>query len=196
MKTKRFQIFVSVFLVILGLNTTANAASVSIALTATIQESDTEPNPGVHQYVSKKIRITQKDILDRLSLHYTIPDGGQLAHSGGFQILDANGVFSAEVSSTHLQLINGDFAVRNGLRDTNPGKPDKYKQSSSIVFQMDINIANFFDLTGIDEINFVVNGSSFGTATHKMTFLGTGNFDGKPCTLSGKLTLRVNIEPA
>ncbi len=191
---KRWQLFLGILFLTLSFAGSASANNVKIALTATFPNSATEIRPGVIQYKTSKVRITQKDVLEQLQTVYgSFPDGASLycAIDGTFRILDANGTDSLHtVPSGVLGLAISSGWIRNGITDSNPGGKTKIKNLSDGMFTMNIDASNFFALAGLFDVSYSEN-AIFTSYLYNLLVLGHGKFDGEVCILSGKVQIKI-----
>lgn len=175
----------------------ASANNVTIALTATFQGSVDGVAPGVVKYATRKVRITQKDVLALLGTVYPLPtEGASLYYAidGSFYILNAEGnAFLYTVSPSVLTITLITPWIRNGVTDSNPGGAmTKIRNFSDGNFTMNIDGNNSFALAGLFDLNYAETPIS-ANYLYKLTVLGHGEFDGGICTLSGKAQIKIRV---
>lgn len=193
MKAKLFSLALSILLVTLGFVSTASANNVKIALTATFQDS-VVPSGTITEYVARKVRITQKDVVARLGLVYPLPpEGGILYFSlgGSFYILNAEGtdiLHSVDPGVLALAWISP--WIRHGNMDTTPGSTYRTRNVTDGTLEMNVDAANFFALVGFIDADALTKGTGL-DYRFKISMAGHGELDGDICILTGKIQIRI-----
>lgn len=194
---KRVQLFLAILLLTLGIQTTASANNVTVALTALVQTSSTNPNPGIYAYTSTKVRITTKEILAWLaSIGYIVEDKTTLTyyystfHSDGFYLRTERVamVIIEPINASTLELFHSIPQVRNGNIDENT-EIEKYTEQVPVEFGIDIDPGTYFLLRGLADTNQKRNGTSESSSIN-IKLMGSGAIPGGNCTISGKMRIR------
>lgn len=172
----------------LGMSTTASAKNLSIALTALVQESIIEVSPNVYEYTSTTVRVTQKDVLNRLAEFYTFPSGSLLDCNGFFQIIPSDGSAPQPVSGSYLKVIVSTSVLR-GRSDANFGGRISAKYFTPADFLLHVG-AMSFNFHGIMEETLTGSTGGLVMDTYSFALQGGGTLDGKVVTVSGKMRFK------
>ncbi len=172
-----------------GMSTQASAKNLSIALTALVQESIIEVSPNVYEYTSTTVRVTQKDVLNRLADYYVFPSGSILDCNGYFQIIPSDGSATQPVSGSYLKVTATNSPVRRGRADGNSGGRSSAKYSTPVSFLMNIG-SMIFPLQGVMEETLSGNLGSSLMDAYSFTLQGGGTLGGKVVTVSGKIKFK------
>lgn len=186
---KQISIWLAVLGVLLGVSAAAQAQGLNIALTVLVQVPVTIEN-NVYDYKTTTIRVTQKDVLERLAEYYSFPAGSILECNGDFQIIGPTGVVLHTVSSTYLNFVAYSSVMR-GRNDNNPGGRVNVKYFTPA--DVDIHIGTMvFDLHGLSQSTYVVTPTG-GTESYSYTLQGGGSLEANACTVTGKIKFKIPV---
>ena len=191
---RTLQLFLGIFFLFsltLGLAGAASANNVNIAFTATCQESEMEIRTNVWEFKTRKVKITQKDVLVLLGMIYSLPSGSpvSLAYGGSFRILDEDGATLHNVDAGDLTLTPSGDQVVSGIQDYTLGGKDKYKQVRPSSLILEIDSEHHFSLPGQQDVSYSDAGFGPTKILYNLILIGGGGLAGDACNISGKMKI-------